>query len=130
MDPKGYMFVEDEPFSQQPQTPYMPSCSINRSTLQFSLMAVLITGLFVVFLNGSSHPALDPQLDDHLTPTLISVDGTGEPSSPDATVSITSPLLFPAGDFRAFFSASLDFIQPPLRLLSYPVLPQGPPSLV
>ena len=130
MDPKGYMFVKDESFSSLQQTPNMPSCSINRSTLQFSLMAVLITGLFVVFLNGSSHPALDPQLDDHLTPTLISVDGTGDPSSPDASFSITSPLLFPAGDFRAVFSASLDFIQPPLRLLSYPVLPQGPPSLV
>ncbi|SNB58416.1 hypothetical protein SAMN04487880_2799 [Marinobacter sp. es.042] len=109
----------------------MPSYSINRSTLQFSLMAVLITGLFVVFLNGSTHPALDPQLDDHLTPTLISVDGTGDPSSPDASVSITSPLLFPGGNFRAAFSASLEFIQPPLRLLSYPLLPQGPPfSLV
>ena len=73
----------------------MSSCSINRSTLKLSLLAVLVAGLFVVFLNGSSHPALDPQLDDHLTPTLISVDGTGDPSSPDASVSITSPLLFP-----------------------------------
>ena len=108
----------------------MSSCSINRSTLKLSLLAVLVAGLFVVFLNGSSHPALDPQLDDHLTPTLISVDGTGDPSSPDASVSITSPLLFPGGGFWAVFSASLDFIQPPLRLLSYPVLPQGPPSLV
>ena len=130
MGPKGYMFVKEESFSELQQTPNMPSWSINRSTLQFSLLAVLITGLFVVFLNGSSHPVLAPQLDDHLTPTLISVDGTGDPSSPDASVSITSPLLFPAGNFLAVFSASLDFIQPPLRLLSYPVLPQGPPSLV
>lgn len=108
----------------------MASCSINRSTLKFSLLAVLVTGLLVVFLNGTSHPALDPQLDDHFAPTLISVDGTSDPSSPDASFSITSPLLFPAGEFRAVYSASLDFIQPPFRLLSYPVLPQGPPSLV
>ena len=116
----------------------MASCSVNRSTLKFSLLALLVTGLLVVFLNGTSHPALDPQLDDHFAPTLISVDGkigrascgTSDPSSPDASFSITSPLLFPAGDFRAVYSASLDFIQPPFRLLSYPALPQGPPSLV
>ena len=108
----------------------MPSRSINRSTLKISLMAVLVTGLFVAFLNGSSHPATDPQLDDHFAPTLVSVDGTGDSSSPDASVSITSPLLFPSGDFRAIFSASLRFIQPPLRLLSYPALPQAPPRLV
>ncbi|WP_349344040.1 hypothetical protein [Marinobacter sp. MMG032] len=108
----------------------MASCSINRSTLKFSLLALLVTGLLVVFLNGTSHPALDPQLDDHFAPTLISADGTSDPSSPDASFSITSPLLFPAGDFRAVYSASLDFIQPPFRLLSYPALPQGPPSLV
>ena len=108
----------------------MASCSVNRRTLTFSLLALLVTGLLVVFLNGTSHPALDPQLDDHFAPTLISVDGTSDPSSPDASFSITSPLLFPAGDFRAVYSASLDFIQPPFRLLSYPALPQGPPSLV
>ena len=108
----------------------MASCSVNRSTLKFSLLALLVTGLLVVFLNGTSHPALDPQLDDHFAPALISVDGTSDPSSPDAFFSITSPLLFPAGDFRAVYSASLDFIQPPFRLLSYPALPQGPPSLV
>lgn len=107
----------------------MPSCTINRSTLKFSLLALLITGLFVLFLNGSSHPALDPQLDDHSAPTLISVDGSGDSSSPDVSVAITSPLPFPEGDLRAFFSASLNFIQPPLRLLSYPVLPQAPPHL-
>ncbi|MBU2955027.1 hypothetical protein [Marinobacter sp. F3R08] len=105
----------------------MPSYSINRSTLKISLMAVLITGLFLVFLNGSSHPVLDPQFDDHFTPSLISVDG--DSSSPDEFVSITSPFLHPSVDFQGVFSASLDFIQPPLRLLSYPVLPQGPPGL-
>ncbi|WP_417565212.1 hypothetical protein [Marinobacter sp.] len=107
----------------------MPSCAINRSTLKISLLALLITGLLVLFVNGSSHPALDPQLDDHSTPTLISVDGSGDSSSPDVSVAITSPRLFPEGDLRAVFSTSLDFIQPPSRLLSYPVLPQGPPRL-
>jgi len=107
----------------------MPSCSINRSSVKLSLLALLVTGLFVLFLNGPSHPAIDPQIDDHFTPTLISVDGAGDSSSPDASVFITSSLLFPEGDFRPVFSASLDFIRPPLRLLSYPVLPQGPPRL-
>lgn len=108
----------------------MPSWSINRSTLKLSLLTVLIAGLFVVFLNGSSHPAIDPQLDDHFTPTLISVDGAGDSSSPDASVFVTSAIEFPDGKFRDVFSSSLDFIQPPLRLLSYPVLPQAPPRLV
>jgi hypothetical protein len=45
------------------------------------------------------------------------------------SVSVTSALLFPDGNFRDVFSASLNFIQPPLRLLSYPVLPQAPPHL-
>ncbi|WP_273206468.1 hypothetical protein [Marinobacter subterrani] len=107
----------------------MPSCTINRSTLKLSLLALLVTGLLVLFVNGSSHPALDPQIDDHLTPTLVSIDGSGDSSSPDASVALTSLLLFPGGDFRAVFSVGLDFIQPPTRLLSYPVLPQAPPHL-
>jgi hypothetical protein len=116
------MFVIDEPFQKRQQTALMQSCSIDRSTLKFSLLAVLITGLFVVFLNGSSHPAIDPQLDNHFTPTLISVDGAGDSSSPDASVFVTSALQFPDGKFRDVFSASLDFIQPlrkPLKVATH-----------
>jgi len=107
----------------------MPICPINRDALRFSLLSLLITGMLLLFVSGSTHPVLDPQFDDHSSPTLISVDGSGDSSSPETSVSLPSQLLLPGADFSAVFSSSLDFIRPPQRLLSYPALPQGPPGL-
>ncbi|SFR49466.1 hypothetical protein SAMN04488073_2297 [Marinobacter gudaonensis] len=108
----------------------MPSWFINGRTLKISLLTMLFSGLLVVFLSGPSHTALDPQLDEHHSPVLVFVGESGDSSSPDTPASVSSLLRFPAGEFRAFYSSSLDFIQPPLRLLSYPLLPQAPPHLV
>lgn len=107
----------------------MPNYLLNRQALRISLFSMLITGLLLLFVNGFTHPVLDPQLDDHGSPTLVSVDGSGDSTSPDPLISVSSTLLFPDAGLRAELSFNLDFIQPPQRLLSYPALPQGPPYL-
>lgn len=108
----------------------MKSCPINRNALSVSVIALLIASLFLLFVSGSTHSALGPQIDDHFAPSLISVDGSGESSSPDPSVALASFLLFPESGTPATFSAGLGFILPPSRLLSYPLLPQAPPYLV
>ncbi|GAA0847047.1 hypothetical protein GCM10009113_22760 [Marinobacter szutsaonensis] len=107
----------------------MPVCSLNRETIRISLFSLLITGLLLLFVNGFAHPVIDPQIDDHGSPTLVSVNGEGDSTSPEPSVSVSSDLLFRAPGLRAEFSSSLGFIQPPERLLSFPELPQGPPYL-
>lgn len=108
----------------------MKSCPINRNALRASVVSLLIASLFLLFVNGPTHSAVGPQIDDHFAPSLISVGGSGESSSPDPSIAPASLLVFPGTGVRATFSAGLDFIQPPLRLLSYPLLPQAPPHLV
>lgn len=102
----------------------------NRNALRISLFSLLVTGFLLLFVNGSSHPALDVQIDDHDSPTLVSVDGSGDSSSPESSPFLAFLVVFPEGESRAGISSSLHFIQPPQRLLSYPELPQGPPALV
>lgn len=107
----------------------MPIASLNRETIRVSLFTLLITGLLLLLVNGSTHPVLDPQLDDHGSPTLVSVDGSGDSSSPEPSVCVSSATLFRDPGLRAELSSCLGFIQPPQRLLSFPELPQGPPYL-
>ena len=107
----------------------MPVCSLNREAIRISLFSLLITGLLLLFVNGFTHPVLDPQLDDHGSPTLVSVDGSGDSTSPEPSVSVSSDLLFREPGLRVELSSCLGFIRPPQRLLSYPELPQGPPYL-
>ncbi|MCG7200520.1 hypothetical protein MD273_12375 [Marinobacter pelagius] len=107
----------------------MPVCSFNREAIRISLFSLLITGLLLLFVSGASHPVLDPQLDDHGSPTLVSVDGSGDSASPEPSVSVSSDLLLRDPGLRAEFSSCLGFVQPPQRLLSFPELPQGPPYL-
>lgn len=107
----------------------MPIASLNRDTIRVSLFTLLITGLLLILVNGSTHPVLDPQLDDHGSPTLVSVDGSGDSTSPEPSVCVSSAMLFRDPGLRAELSSCLGFIQPPQRLLSFPELPQGPPYL-
>lgn len=108
----------------------MSNCSSQKSILRFSLLSLLIAGLFILWAGVSSQPFADEQSADHYSPELVSTDLSGDSSSPEPLAVSTVLLPYPERDFDSACSDSLGFIRPPRRLLSYPALPQAPPFLV
>ncbi|WP_152638804.1 hypothetical protein [Marinobacter santoriniensis] len=97
--------------------------------IRISVFSTLIVALLFLFSATSAQPALELKFDGPASIKIVSVDGSGDsPSSEPPVLADLSPILsLPESD--ASFCVSLEFIQPPERLLSYPALPQGPPAL-
>lgn len=102
--------------------------SENASRLGLTLALVLV---FLAWsMAGASAPALDHQFDGPGSCQVVLLDSSGDSPSADLGPPGTALPVVPLASGHLVFSPSLFFMEPPARLLSYPSLPQGPPSLV
>lgn len=94
----------------------------------------LCLALILVFViwgaAGVSAPALDYQFEGPGSYQIALLDTSGDsPPTELGPPNSVLPVILPVAG-HLVFSSSLQFVDPPVRLSSYPSWPQGPPSLV
>ncbi|MBW7471991.1 hypothetical protein QQF73_13085 [Marinobacter sp. M216] len=101
----------------------------SENKVRLCLTTVMALVVLAWATSGFNVPALDPQLEEPGSFQVTMLDASGDSPSGEAGLTGSLGPGLPLITGYPGHSPNLSFIEPPVRLVSYPALPQGPPSL-
>lgn len=107
----------------------MAHSRVSENPVRLCLTALMALVVLAWGVSGFNSPTLEHQLDEQGSFQPAMLDACGDsPSGESGMAASHDPQLYLVSS-RPVHSENLSFIEPADRLVSYPGLPQGPPSL-